>query len=127
MEVTQEQTVQSPHTPSTSQLPLDMSVRNNVSVARHDDSCIQASIVANINDNVIDSSLQQTTSPDVNPKTTDSHESTEVDNSEVQQTEIGIVSTGDIPSSNLQNIQDGQEGVNMSVDNNNSTVSDVAP
>ena len=74
MEVTQEQTVQSshvpstseeplymsvrsPHTPSTSQLPLDMSVRNNVSVTRHDDSCVQASIVANINDNVIDRSL----------------------------------------------------------------------
>ena len=144
MEVIQEQTVQSPHAastseepldmsvkstyaPSTSQLPLDMSVRNQVSVTRHDDSCVEASIVANINHNIIDSSLQQDTSPDVNPKTTDSHESMEVDNSEVQQTEIAIASTGDIPSSNLKNIDDGQDGVNMSVDNNNSTVTDVAP
>ena len=34
----------------------------------------------NVNDNIIDSSLQQATSPDVNPKTTDSRESMEVDN-----------------------------------------------
>ena len=144
MEVTQEQTVESPqaastseelldmsvksaHAPTTSQLPLDMSVRNQVSVTRNDDSCVQASIVANVNDNVIDNSLQQATSPDVNPKITDSHESMEVDNSEVQQTEIGIAITGDIPSSNLENIDDGQDSVNMSVDNNNSTVTDVAP
>ena len=51
----------------------------------------------------------------------------EVDNSEVQQTEIGIASTGDTPNINVQNIHNGQDGVNMFVDNNNSTVSDVAP
>ena len=51
----------------------------------------------------------------------------EVDNLELQQTEIPIAITGDIPSSNLENIDDGQEGVNMSVDNNNSKVTDVAP
>ena len=144
MEVTQEQTVESPqaattseepldmsikstHAPTTSQLPLDMSVSNQVSVTGNDDSCVQGSIVANVNDNVIDSSLQQATSPDVNPKNTDSHESMEVDNLELQQTEIPIAITGDIPSSNLKNIDDAQDGVNMSVDNNNSTVTDVAP
>ena len=52
--------------------------------------------------------FQQATLPDVNPKTIDSHESMEVDNSEVQQTEIAISNTY-IPSSNLQNIHDGQE------------------
>ena len=60
-------------------------------------------------------------------KITDSHESTEVDNLEAQQTEIGIAITGDIPSSNLENIDNGQDSVNMSVDNNNSTVTDVVP
>ena len=72
-------------------------------------------------------SVRNQVSPDVNPKTTDSHESMEVDNSELQETEIAIGNTGDIPSSNLKNIDDGQDGVNMSVDNNNSTVTDVAP
>ena len=81
----------------------------------------------NVHDNIIDSSLEQGTSSDVNPKTTDSHESMEVDNLEVQQTEIGIASTGDTPNINVQNIHNGQDGVNMFVDNNNSTVSDVAP
>ena len=118
--------VKSTQAPNTSQLPLDMSVRNQVSDTGHDDSCVQGSIVANINDNVIDSSLQQATLPDVNPKNTDSHESMEVDNSELQQTEIPIAITGDIPSSNLKNIDDAQDSVNMSVDNNNSTVTDVA-
>ena len=113
MEVTQQQTVQSPHTASTSEEPLDMSVKST-------DAPSTSQLP-------LDMSVRNQVSPDVNPKTTDSHESMEVDNSEVQQTEITIASTGDIPSSNLENIDDGQDGVNMSVDNNNSTVTDVDP
>ena len=57
MEVTQTEMLQSPDTPCTSEEPLDMSVRNKVLVKTPDDTSVQANIVPNVHDNIIDSSL----------------------------------------------------------------------
>ena len=125
MDMTETQNLKSPDALSTSEDPLDMSVCNKVSVQTHDDPCAEENIDPNVNEEVTETSVEQGISADVNPKNTDSHESMDVDNCEVQQTEISIMSTGDTHSNNVENID--KDAVHMSVDNNQPTITDLPP